>query len=259
MLILMLGLWLGSYSSLMLSKNELKYIKSLKIKKYRVREKCFLVEGAKNVQELMNSPFEIALVVSTKSYVRNNPVFGSLRNEIISEAELSKLGNFVSNKDCIAVVRTRQYTLSEIDFNNTVFVLDGVSDPGNLGTIIRTLDWFGFNQLICSPDVAEFYNPKVIASTMGSFTRVKIHYGDLVPILKEARLPVYGAEMKGKSLFNTVFKAPSIILMGSESQGISEPVKKLLTASVTIPKHGLAESLNVGVATAIIASYLRMP
>ena len=153
----------------MLSKNEMKFIKSLKVKKYRVLEKRFIVDGIKNVEETIRSDFEIELIISTVSCAqRFRHTTGHIRNEIVSEEILTKLGNYVSNKECIAIVRSRNYRPEIIDLDQQLFLLDGVSDPGNLGTIIRTLDWFGFHQLVCSKDTVELYNPKVIAASAGS-------------------------------------------------------------------------------------------
>ena len=138
------------------------------------------------------------------------------------------------------------------------FALDGVGDPGNLGTIIRTLDWFGYNELICSRDCAEFYHPKVIASTMGSFTRVNVKYEDMNEYLSSVKVPIFAADMEGNSIHQSSIPKPSIILMGSESNGVSSACKKYVTDYISIPRVGLAESLNVGVATGIIASHLRL-
>lgn len=242
----------------MVSKNELKFIKSLKIKKYRTREKRFLVEGAKNVLELIKSDFSVDIILATQSYLEKNALFRTQsRVEVVTEKELSGVGSLVSNNECLAVAATRRYERADIDFSGHVFMLDGVNDPGNLGTIIRTLDWFGYNQLVCSLDTTELYNPKVISSTMGSFTRVKVWYEDLKSILKERPQNIYGAEMQGTRIFDLKPQTPGIIIMGSESNGISQPIQDLMTHSISIPKYGDAESLNVGIATGIIASYLR--
>ena len=242
----------------MLSKKEQKYIQSLKIKKYRSREKRFLVEGEKNVLEFLSSDYEIDLILSTEEFSsRLSEVSGERRVELISGKLLSQLGNFKTNETCLAVVLQKELANAAKQEDDHLFILDGIGDPGNLGTIIRTLDWFGYNELICSPDCAEFYHPKTIASTMGSFTRVDVQYRDLVAYLQGVDAPVYGADMKGLNLFKTSFDTPSIIVMGSESHGISPEVQGQLTNQVSIPKVGNTESLNVGVATGIIAGYLR--
>lgn len=242
----------------MLSRKDQKYIKSLKVKKYRMREKCFLVEGAKNVQELLKSHFKVEMVVGTENYFAMNLKSGNHRNEIVLADTLSQLGTFKTNEDCIAIAKMESWSLNDVKFDQHIFVLDGVGDPGNVGTIIRTLDWFGFDQIILSSDSAEFYHPKVINSTMGSFTRVKAITADLNNFFERNQCKIYAADMNGENINRVDFHAPSVIVMGSESHGISEGIKNQISEFVTIPKFGQAESLNVGIATGIIASHLRM-
>ncbi|WP_370089695.1 TrmH family RNA methyltransferase [Ekhidna sp.] len=242
----------------MLSRKEQKFIKSLKVKKYRTREKCFLVEGAKNVQELISSDFEVEMILGTEEYFSQNLKTGRYRNEIVSPDLLSQLGTFKTNEDVMAVAKMKDQKANALDFEDHIFVLDGVSDPGNLGTIIRTLDWFGFKQLICSPECAEFYNPKVINSTMGSFTRLRVYTMDLNEFYNSNNLPVYAADMEGKALQSLNVESPVVMVMGSESNGISQTTINSLDGKITIPRYGKAESLNVGIATGIIAGYLRM-
>lgn len=243
----------------MVSKNELKIIKSLKVKKYRLREKRFLVEGTKNVLELINSDFEVDVILGAESFFENeNGLDSNHRIEVVNSKTLESISSFKSANSCVAVAKVIEFEIDQIEMDKQLFVLDGVNDPGNLGTIIRTLDWFGFNQMVCSENTADFYNPKVINSTMGSFSRMKIVYTDLPTFLDEYKYAVYGAEMEGTNLFDTNIDHPSIIAMGSESHGLSTDVKSKLSESITIPKYGSAESLNVGVATGIIASYLRL-
>lgn len=243
----------------MLSKKEQKFIKSLKVKKYRVREKRFLVEGTKNIRELLSSDFKVELIAGTDSFFDSNEgMVENVRLEVIKADLLAQLGNFKTNDAAIAVVQAKEHQPFTITENKVYFVLDGVGDPGNLGTIIRTLDWFGFDELICSENCAELYHPKVIASTMGSFTRMKVFYENLPSLFKQVNFPVYGADMNGENLFEkTIISNPSFIVMGSESQGLSDNIKKHITQYLSIPKFGQAESLNVGVATGILAGYLR--
>lgn len=242
----------------MLSRKDQKFIKSLKVKKYRTREERFLVEGAKNVQELLNSGFNVEMVIGTEHYFSLNMKSGNHRNEIVSADLLSQLGTFKTNEDCIAVARMQDWTLNDVNFDKHIFVLDGVGDPGNVGTIIRTLDWFGYNQIVLSPDCAEFFHPKVINSTMGSFTRVKAISTDLVSFFEKNQLKVYAADMRGTELDQLGPTSASVIVMGSESHGISKRTQKYINEFVTIPRFGDAESLNVGIATGIIAAHLRM-
>lgn len=245
----------------MLSKKEQKLIKSLKIKKYRTREKRFLVEGTKNVLELLDSHFEIDLIIGTKTF--SETYEGEIephRFETVSPGLLTQLGFLKTNDSVLAVAKMKPMRLSDAGLKDSIFVLDGVSDPGNLGTIIRTLDWFGFDKLICSLDSADFYNPKTIASTMGSFTRVKVFYEELPVFLqKNSSFPIYITEMHGEAINTVEIAHPCIMVMGSESHGVSQEVASQADKSISIPRIGdEAESLNVGVATGIIASYLRI-
>ena len=243
----------------MLSKTELKYIKSLKIKKYRTRGKRFLVEGEKNVLELLNSDFETELILGLPKFGRaNKSALSGYRYEEVKSNVLEQAGTFKTNGSCIAVAKTKAFDVKEVDLGKQVFALDGVSDPGNLGAIIRTLDWFGFDQLVCSESCADFYNPKVINSTMGSFRRVKVCYTGLDAFLDMADVPIYGAEIDGINLFESKIESPSVIVLGNESHGLSLQVKAKLTESITIPRFGRAESLNVSMATGLVAGYLRM-
>lgn len=245
----------------MLSKKEQKLIKSLKVKKYRTREKRFLVEGTKNVLELLNSDFEVDFLVGTQTFFDEHQwAVKGHRLEIIGADLLTQLGFLKTNDSVLGVVYIPPLEEFELKIQDSLFVLDGVSDPGNLGTIIRTLDWFGYDTLICSEDSADCYNPKVISSTMGSFTRVKVLYKDLSSFLSNYNtIPIYTTDMNGEDLFTSKIEKPCLILMGSESHGVSKGLAKLSQKSISIPRMGeKAESLNVGVATGIIASYLRM-
>ncbi len=245
----------------MVSKNQLKFIKSLKIKKYRQQESCFLVEGRKNVEELLRSTFEIEMVLVTEQFLNNHPQMlaeiPASKVILSKQKDLEEAGTFQTNQECLAVVKMQKHNISSLDYSDKIVVLDGVGDPGNLGTIIRTLDWFGFRQIVCSLDSTEFYNPKTINSTMGSFARMKVYYTDLLPLLSNATIPVIGAVLEGKNPEDLKFPNPMFLVMGSESHGISAEVMSLLTEKVTIPRYGAAESLNVGIATGILAYLLR--
>ncbi|WP_369410251.1 RNA methyltransferase [Hufsiella ginkgonis] len=136
-------------------------------------------------------------------------------------------------------------------------MLDDIQDPGNLGTIIRTADWFGFDRVICSPGTVEAYNPKVVQATMGSLARIDVMYDELVPLLRDAQIPIYGALLKGTSIYQTRFGREGIVVLGNEGNGLSDEVKKLVTHQVTIPRFGQAESLNVAVSAAIFCTKIR--
>ncbi len=242
----------------MLLKKDQKFIKSLKVKKYRTREKYFLVEGIKNVLELLQSGFEIEIIIGTKQFFEEHQLTRNVRSEEVKGDLLTQLGTFKTNEGAIAVAKMEEWDLSHLNRRDHLFVLDGVSDPGNFGAIVRTLDWFNFNQLICPHDCVDFYNPKTINSSMGSFTRVKVFRVDLNQFYEQNELPVFAADMNGESIAKRKFVNPSVFVMGSESQGISALSHTKVRDYISIPRFGKAESLNVGIATGIIASYLRM-
>lgn len=242
----------------MLTKKEQKWIKSLKIKKYRQSEGFFLIEGNKNVKELINSDFEVSLLIGTNKYFQENKEINAERTELVDKNLLGQLSHFSTNETVLAVAKIPKQKPLNQPLSTTHFILDGVSDPGNLGTIIRTMDWFGFDKIICSKNCTDFYQPKVISSTMGSFTRVEPYYLDLEKYIQELQIPIYGADMDGVSINKISTNQSFAVVMGSESHGISSSVRNLLEKNVAIPNFGKAESLNVAVATSIIAAYLRI-
>lgn len=243
----------------MVSKKQSKFIKSLKIKKYRTREKCFIVEGRKNVLEALTSNMTVRHVLATSQFIDNNalpPAIVEHKLIIVDQSELEELGTFATNQDCMAVLEMPD-NAPILSFDDHVVVLDGVSDPGNLGTIIRTMDWFGLKHLVCSRETADFYNPKVVNSTMGSFARVRPFYTEIETFLQECPLAAFGADLKGLTPNEWKSDEPIALVMGSESHGISQEVIKLLKDRISIPKIGEAESLNVAIATGILCHHLR--
>jgi len=240
----------------MFTKNQAKLVKSLQNKKDREKLGLFLVEGAKSVKELLNSDFEIDFLLATKGFFeKNRNSLQNIRCEILSQDEIEKLGTLESNDSAIAVVKQNSEREPEIKNNEIVIALDKIQDPGNLGTIIRVADWYGIKKIIASLDTADFYNSKVISGSMGSFTRVKVFYRDLNDFLSEARaesLPILGAYLEGEDIHEIIFPQNGVILVGNESKGISKDLEKFVSKKITIPSFGKAESLNAGVATAII-------
>jgi TrmH family RNA methyltransferase len=232
----------------MLSKATIKFIKSLQVKKYRKQEQCFVIEGAKSVQELLGSDFEVLQVLGTKTFLEDLAV--PVRGEVLEVPErvLEGLGEFQSNRTALAV------SVSRGEF---ALALDDIRDPGNLGTMIRTADWYGINKIIVSNETADFYNPKVISATMGSFTRVQVYYTDLQTYFSDVSVPVYGAFLDGENVHQLSFGGEGIVLIGSESHGISPALDPFVTRRITIPRFGGAESLNAAIATAIICDNLR--
>ncbi len=236
----------------MLSKNLAKLIKSLQNKKDRNELGLFLVEGRKSVEELLKSDFEIDFILGTGVFLeKNRDAIKDIRYEILSPDELEKVSALESNNSVLAVAKQKINKNIEIA-NELIIVLDEIKDPGNLGTIIRTADWYGIKKIILSENSVDFYNPKVISGTMGSFTRMNIFYTDLKVFLAGQKLPVLGAYLGGKNIHEMQFPAAGILLMGNESKGISADLEQFVTDKITIPKFGEAESLNVGIATGII-------
>lgn len=245
----------------MIPKRITKFIKSLQIKKYRKQHFSFFVEGAKSVAELLNSDFEVTTIIGTPVFLKEN--FISLKNKNIEifeadEDELSSLGSFKNNNSCLAVAKMKANVPVKIEQNELLLALDEVRDPGNLGTILRIADWYNINKVICSENCAEFYNPKVISSTMGSFTRVQLYYTDLENYVKNLVIPVYGAFLEGENVHHFKVDQPGgLIIMGNESNGINAELGKLIENKISIPQYGNAESLNVAIATAILCDNFR--
>jgi RNA methyltransferase, TrmH family len=241
----------------MLSKAKIKFIKSLQLKKYRKQEQCFVVQGAKSVQELLMSDWEVVMLLGTEAFLSG--VRSPKKAEIIAvtEKELAGLSEFQTNDTALAVARLRDNDPFSIRADEFVLVLDDIRDPGNLGTIIRTGDWFGISRIVASEETADFYNPKVISATMGSFVRVEIFYTDLEQFLSKNNHPVYGAYLEGEDVHQVKFSRAGLILIGNESRGISPGLEKFVTNKITIPRYGKAESLNAAIATAVICDNIR--
>jgi len=241
----------------MLSKANIKFLKSLQVKKYRKQEQCFTVEGAKSVQELLASDFEVLKVLATDQFMEGHAIRMGVEVITVTESDLANVGEYKSNNAALAVARMKANNPLEIAAGEFALVLDDIHDPGNLGTIIRTADWFGIRKIVASPETADFYNPKVISATMGSFTRVNIYYTVLTEYLQRVRARIFGAFLEGKNVHDVSFGGEGLIVIGSESHGISADVAALITDRVTIPRYGYAESLNAAIATAVICDNIR--
>jgi len=240
----------------MLSKNELKYIQSLCHKKQRTAERLFIVEGVKLVQELLIADYPVKNIYATDQWVMPKGNYDVTR---ISEQDLEKISSLQTPNQVLAIVQQQEPT-DEPQWNHKLtLVLDGIQDPGNMGTIIRIADWFGIDQIIASEDTVELYNPKVIQSTMGSFMRVKIWYRDIASVLGKHEVPIYGAVLDGKSMYEIKPPNAGILVIGNESKGIREELQSLIDERITIPRIGQAESLNAAVALGILLSQFRKP
>jgi RNA methyltransferase, TrmH family len=240
----------------MISKAAIKFIKSLQIKKYRKQEQCFIVEGAKSVHELLNSNFEVTRVFGTADFLSS---LSGIHAEVIevTAKDLEGLGEFQTNDAALAIARmkpNRSFVVAQDEF---AIVLDDIRDPGNLGTIIRTADWYGINKIIASEETADFYNTKVINASMGSFTRTDIFYTSLETYLQNCDHKILGAFLNGEDVHHYNFGKGALVVIGNEARGISPSVEKLITGRITIPRYGQAESLNAAIATAIICDNIR--
>lgn len=232
-----------------LSKNQRKLITSLAQKKYRQAQKLFVVEGEKVVNEFLTSHFQLHSLYATDNFHTDLPVVR------ISEAELKKISQLKSPNKVVAIFSFPE--TKQINENGLILALDAINIPGNLGAIVRLCDWFGIDTLVCSDDTVDCYNSKTIQASMGSLTRVNIHYIDLKQYLTEAKKPIYIADMIGENIYQTKLEKEAILVMGNEANGISDDIRKLAQHQISIPRFGntqLTESLNVATATAILLS-----
>ena len=243
-----------------MTKNDIKFIQSLKQTKYRKENKMFLVEGNKLVDELLSSNFKVENILVTETWLNKFPeMSASLRSyDIVNAKQMEQLSSMVTPPGIIATAHTPSYNIKPEDAENGFIVaLDGINDPGNLGTIIRTADWFGINKIICSHDCADAWQAKTIQSTMGSIFRIEIMETNLKEFMSDLNVPIYGALMEGENIFTKkIEKKNGVIVIGSESHGIRQDVLPLITSPIHIPrgKGSQTESLNASVAAAIIIS-----
>ncbi|WP_295650624.1 RNA methyltransferase [uncultured Mucilaginibacter sp.] len=241
----------------MLSKSQISLLKSLQQKKNRKTHGLFLVEGIKSVKEFAHSAYHIETIYHTPASASKMLNLSQKINfHETSAANLEKFSSLTTPQEVIAIVKIPQWPVLSTKQLTKSFslVLDGIQDPGNLGTIIRTADWFGIDTIICSEDTVDAYNPKVVQATMGSLSRINVHYADISSLIKTTKLPVFGALLDGKSIYDTDFGPEGLIVMGNEGNGISPEIEALIQNRVTIPQRGKAESLNVAIATAIFCS-----
>jgi TrmH family RNA methyltransferase len=247
----------------MLSLRELKYLKSLHLQKFRDEYQEFVVEGPKMVAELLKSDFEISGIYALKTWdsgQRGIPVSIQNLTEIIAPAELARISNLKTPNEVLATAKIPERIIEESMYDDLVLMLSQISDPGNLGTIIRIADWFGIKNIICSQDSVEVFNPKVVQASMGSLFRVKVHYAGLKDILSGigSNIPVFGAYLEGRNIYKENLPQKGIIIIGNESRGIDDLLETFVTKKLFIPSFsGGAESLNASVATAIICSEFR--
>jgi TrmH family RNA methyltransferase len=258
----------------MLTKSRLSLLRSLRQKKFRNEHGLFVAEGDKLVPEILHSSFSVETLYATDEWLRENAKIAKKAGEtvVVNKDELSRISSLVTPQRVLAVVAIPQYTFDEKELlDNYSLLLDGIRDPGNLGTIIRIADWFGIRDIICSPDSAEPWNPKVVQASMGSLLRVRLYemepeqFLDRIKKASTEKAPVvYGTFLEGESIYSTKFSAAGVIVIGNEANGISAETAKLIGEKITIPfvhspmnESGRPESLNAAVATAIVCAEMR--
>lgn len=238
----------------MLTKNTIKQIASLRQQKFRKELGLFVVEGRKMVEELLHSDFETEGLYATEAFVDAHPSFADA--EPVSEVQMEQMSGQDTPPGILAVVRIPEQG-KIVTSSRLVLALDGIANPGNMGTLIRTAEWFGIHDVVCSGDCVELWNPKVVQATMGSLFRVKVWKTNLTDYLKEKQSEgksVYGALLEGENLFQMEAKPEGILVIGSESHGIRSDILPCITHPITIPRRdgSMTESLNAAVAGAII-------
>ena len=232
----------------MITKNQIKYIRSLSLKKNRIKEQCFVVEGEKIVNELLGSNFTIVNLFATKNWMSMNKYSNVTE---VSEEELLKISNLKSANSVLAIVKIINHHNENLD--GITLILDELNDPGNLGTIIRVCDWFNIKQIVCSENTVDLYNSKVVQSSMGSIFRVNVSYTSLIEYLSKITIPIYGAYMQGKDIKEITIDKNACLVLGNEANGISKEISRIIQNKVSIKKiGGSAESLNVAVAASIL-------
>jgi len=236
----------------MVSKNQIKWITSLQLKKYRLEHQLFIAEGVKVIQELLQSNFVLEDLFATEEVFNS---FSVKNKTVVTEVEMKKITALSSPSSCLAIFQIPKET--KIYNQGLIVALDDIRDPGNLGTIIRLCDWFGIEQIVCSKETVDVFNPKVVQATMGSIARVNIQYLDIKEFISDSDLPIFGTFMDGQNIYSEDLPSDGIIVFGNEANGISTEIEKLVTNRIAIPRFGKlqkTESLNVATATAIILS-----
>lgn len=227
-------------------------------KKFRKQHGLFIVEGIKSILEFVHSSYTVDTILATSfGWTKLGKIQQNIKCETVSEQEFSKISLLENPQGVLALVRIptdTPLTNAGSASANHLLVLDDIQDPGNMGTIVRTAEWFGFRQIVCSIGTVDVYNPKVVQATMGSLARMSIGYTDLLSFFTDNTSPVFGALLQGDSIYEVDFGSGGIILMGNEGNGISAELMPFVDHPTTIPALGQAESLNVAVATTVFCS-----
>ena len=245
----------------MLSKNKVKYIRSLDLKKNRKEEQAFVAEGHKLVAELIGH-FSCSLLLATRTWLESHPAIPADEIIEVTQEELTRASLQKSPQDVLAVFKQPDYPMNpEVVNQSLCLALDDIQDPGNLGTIIRIADWFGIEHIFCSQNTVDVYNPKTIQATMGALARVKVHYCNLPELITSLQTPVYGTFLDGTNIYRETLSSNGLIIMGNEGNGITEKVENLVNKRLYIPNYPphreTSESLNVAMATGIICAEFR--
>jgi TrmH family RNA methyltransferase len=250
----------------MISRQKIDFIRGLARKKEREMAGCFVAEGEKLVFDLLRTTLILREIYCTQeglSYIQSKRM--KMEAIPVTEKEMERISAFKNPSSVLALFQIPEgKKISDNTFEGINLVLDGIQDPGNLGTIARMADWFGIANLFCSPDCADLYNPKCVQSTMGALARVEVHYLDLSGLLQQAtdlKIPVYGTFMAGENLYTTKLAEKALIILGSEGKGISSDLNRFLTKKISIPAYppgsSELESLNVAVSAAIVCAEFR--
>lgn len=243
----------------MISKNKIKQLRLFQQKKHRDAEQLFIVEGTKMVLEALASSYTVCEIVALETWIlQHGPKIASIPFHSASTEDMSKISVLKTPSDVWALVSYSQQT-TQHEHSGLILALDGIQDPGNMGTILRSADWFGLSYIFCSDSCVDVYNPKVVQASMGAIFRVPLVYGNLPDFLSKSVIAVYGAGLEGSSLYSSTIPKDMILVMGNEGNGISADAARYIQSYIHIPgKDTAMESLNVGVATGIICSeYLR--
>lgn len=247
----------------MLSKNKIKFVRSLEMKKFRNESGYFLAEGNKLVADILFS-FDCELLIAKSSWMATQGDIPARELIVAEDEDIRKASLLKTPQDVIAVFKQPAYHLDKKNLKGELnLVLDGIQDPGNLGTIVRLADWFGIKNIICSPDTVDIYNPKTVQATMGAIAHTKVFYTDLPEFLMESDndFPVYGTFLEGKNIYEENLTPDGLIVMGNEGKGIRRPVEKCISQKLYIPNYQsdteTTESLNVAIATGIICAEFR--
>lgn len=251
---------------ILISKNHIKYIKSLGIKKYRKIHSKYIAEGEKVVAELINEGNKPDVIYATAGWTdQNGGILSGIESHIVTENELKKISFLTTPNQVLGIFGTRQDSFDQVVLKTKLVIsLDDIRDPGNLGTIIRTADWFGIRNIICSESCVDHYNPKVVQATMGSISRIMVFREDLAGLVGKIPhdIPIYGTLLEGENIYTTPLTDHGLIIIGNESRGISPKLLPFIRNKLNIPhfnplSSARAESLNASIATALVCAEFR--